>query len=209
MSNEKRALREEIFSHLRELLGPQAEKVAVQSAQLRMNDKREEGLALLCKFDAAIGGYGIYMEQEIREMLPGVYRPLSYFAMPLYSPYLSGETRDMVESCGAYLEFLLKRVVTMLPWERIQAEMDRLPLGSLVRKLRKNLPIEIYNHLLWFSLDIHNHAKHNYHQPDSHDIKKHLFELDEVFACYFIVRKLGYQIEKLSGKAQDVFLNTL
>jgi hypothetical protein len=206
MSNEKRALREVIFSHLCELLGSRAEEVAVRSAQLILSNHGKKGLDMLCEFDATLGGYGIFMEQETREMLPGVYRPLSYFAMPLYSPYLAGETRDMVESCGAYLEFLLKRVVRMLPWERIQDGFDRLPLGALVKKLHKHLPLETYKHLRWFSQDIHNQAKHNYHQPNSLDINKHLFDLDEVLACYFIVRKLGHEIEKHSGKSPDIFL---
>ncbi len=209
MSTDQRALREVIFSYLNDLLGSQAAEIAMKAAQLRMEGNNKDCLEMLCEFDATIGGYGIFMENKTRRMLPGVYRPLSYFAMPLYSPYLSGETRDMVESCGAYLEFLLKRIVKLSPLEKIQDGLDRLPLGSLTIKLHNRLPKEIYDHLRWFSQNIHNHAKHNYHQPNSSNMNKHLFELDEVFACYFIARKLGYEIEKLSGKSQDIFTSVM
>lgn len=154
--------------------------------------RNAEALKILLDFDQQLGGYGIYM--KINEKLPGIYRALSYVGFYLVMPNPENFTRGMIHSACVYLEELLKKIVRIMPWEEIKA--DSLPLGTLVKKAQKRLKTSTYEQLSWLAGNVYNHAKHhanleNEGEPD------HYFSLAEAVAIYFIVRKLGLELEEL------------
>jgi len=167
-----------------------------------MGDK-ETGLAILRNYDKTLGGTGIYQIRD--KKLLGVYRALSYVWIPLQGDNPENFTRSMIHSACCYLEELLKKIVRISPWEQIKA--DSLPLGTLVNRARKHLPLSIYDELDWLARDVYNFAKHHYNLEDD-DLPEpdHYFGLDEAIAVYLIVRKLGLELEGMIPLSKRVDL---
>jgi hypothetical protein len=81
---------------------------------------------------------------------------------------------------------------------------DRLPLGSLVHKARKHLPVQLFRELDWFTRNIHNFAKHEYtFEGEVEEQPRHYFEVDEAIAAYLLARKLGVELEAISGMTPE------
>lgn len=192
MSNNTRATTAEIVLHLEEIIGLRGEDIIDEFIHLRDAGYKEDALKVLLNFDQQLGGYGFYL--KIDEKLPGIYRALSYVGFPLLTPNPENFTRGMIHSACVYLEELLKKIVRIMPWEEIKA--DSLPLGTLVKKAQKRLKTSTYEQLSWLAGNVYNFAKHhanleNEGEPD------HYFSLAEAVAIYFIVRKLGLELEEL------------
>ena len=174
------------------MIGPQGKDIIDEFTHLRDAGCKDDALKLLLEYDEQLGGLGIYL--KIGEKLPGIYRALSYVGFPLLMPNPENVTRFMIHSACIYLEELLKKIVRIMPWEEIKA--DSLPLGALVKRARKRLKPSIYEQLSWLAGNVYNFAKHhanleNEGEPD------HYFSLAEAIAIYFIVRKLGLELEEL------------
>jgi len=192
MSNNTKATTDEIFLYLEKMIGPQGKDIIDEFTHLRDAGCKDDALKLLLEYDEQLGGLGIYL--KIGEKLPGIYRALSYVGFPLLMPNPENVTRFMIHSACIYLEELLKKIVRIMPWEEIKA--DSLPLGALVKRARKRLKPSIYEQLSWLAGNVYNFAKHhanleNEGEPD------HYFSLAEAIAIYFIVRKLGLELEEL------------
>lgn len=173
-------------------MSSQAVTIIQEFIHLYDADRKEDALKLLLAYDEQLGGYGIYL--KIDEKLSGIYRALSYVGFPLLTPNSEKFTRFMIHSACTYLEELLKKIVRIMPWEEIKA--DTLPLGTLVKRARKRLKPSTYEQLSWLAGNVYNFAKHhanleNEGEPD------HYFTLAEAIAIYFIVRKLGLELEEL------------
>lgn len=193
----ERAPQAEIFAVLERLLGAEAVQVSEQVEKLVADGQNETALARLKEYDATLGGIGIY---TITDKKPsGIYRAFSYVENPLRSPGVENQTRQMVHASCAYLEELLKKIVRTWPWEK--AIDGKLPLGTLVRRIVKRLPKTLYEDLNWLSQKICNPAKHHFNMEDDQQEPEHFFTVGEAIAVYLIVRKLGLEVEKLSGKS--------
>jgi hypothetical protein len=202
MSNRgQRASREAILSHLDNLLGLEAVQIAIKSAALSRAGKSNAALEYIYTYDASLGGIGIYKINDKRPL--GVYRPLSYVAMPLRQSGAENYSRFIIQSACGYLEELLKYVVRSWPHEIIKSE--GLPLGALVKRAYKHMPSDLADELVWLSSEVYNFAKHEYNLANEFDEQEpeHYFQLDEAIAVYLIVRKLGLQLEQLIGKTPE------
>jgi hypothetical protein len=87
--NEARAPREEIFANLRALLNEDAVTVSKEAAGLYSAGEHGYAINFLKKYDATIGGIGIYRSGGMK--LPGIYRPLSSIEAPILHGH-AGET---------------------------------------------------------------------------------------------------------------------
>ncbi len=202
---ERRAAREDIFEHLRGLLGNDAVKISQEVVRKYITGEQDEALKSLKEYDATIGGIGIYRGGG--KKLPGIYRALSYNEIPMLHGAAHEEGRFMIASSCGYLEELIKKLVFLWPWETFK--VDGLPLGVLIKRIQKRLPESLAQELSWLNKSVYVFAKHHYNlerQRQAGNEPEHYFELDEAIAVYFIVRVLGKQLEELSGKPQEVFL---
>ena len=196
----QRASRDEIFAHLGNLLGDEAEGVALQTANLAINGESEAATNLLTEYDKSLGG--ISLEDFKDKRVLGVYRPIFYVYLPLRTSSEPQEfSRSIAFHAGAYLEELLKRMVRLGFFEKITDK--RTPLGELVHRARNQLPETLHYELNWLAQGVHNFAKHEYNFEEAEEQPEHYFELDEALAVYLIVRKLGLGLEALSGKTVE------
>ena len=204
---EQRASQEEIFQYLRALLGDEAVEVVENVAQQYSAGDTETALQTLKEYDKTLGGMGIYKSQAGRK-LPGIYRALSYVEMPMQDGHAHKYSRTMVWMSCVYLEELIKRLVHLWPWEAIRA--DTLPLGILVKRIRKRLPDTLAENLEWLNRRVGIFAKHHGNlrrgrEPGAPEPESY-FGVDEAIAVYLIARTLGRQLEELSGKPEEAFL---
>jgi hypothetical protein len=193
------ASRSDIFGQLDHLVGQEAQDVvALVTAHLNAGET-ELALAALKAFDAKIGGVGLHMQQD--EKLPGVYRPLTYVEMSLRTKDPAQFSRHIVYSSCAHVESMLKRMARLGLFDHLRA--DRLPIGTLVDKIKKRLPNWLYDDLKWLS-GVANFAKHEVDLSDLDEPEpEHFFELDEAIAVYLICRWLAVELEKFGGKSRD------
>ena len=201
-NHRKRAPKEEIFAHLSNLLGEDAVRVAKLVAKQAIDGEREKALQELKAYDVKLGGVGLQWFEEKRQL--GVYRSLFYVLLPLkHSDAPQHDSRQIIHCSGGYLEELIKRMIRLNIFDRFRDVANRLPLGSLVRKLRKYIPSELANELEWLSQRVHNYAKHAFNFEMETDPPEHYFDLDEALAVYLIARKLGLELESISGKTHQ------
>jgi hypothetical protein len=195
----ERASKSEIFSNLHRLLGEESVEVSEQVESLIVEDKKDAALALLKEYDAKLGGIGIY---TIKDRKPsGIYRAMFYIEHPFHFHQVENYTRPIVSVSCSYLEELLKKMVRTWPWERIKG--DRLPLGTLVKRIEKRLPVPLAQDLNWLSQKVYNFAKHHYNFENDEEEPEHYFSISEAVAVYLIVRKLGLELESFSGKSAE------
>lgn len=192
-SKKERASHDEIMLHLKQLLGSTAVDVVNESSLLFLHKKKSEGLIHLTKFDATLGGVGIYSIIDKRPQ--GVYRGFFYVWLPLRRENPQEDTRTMIHSSCSYLEELLKKIVRTYFWEHIR--YDSLPLGTLIRRGKNKIPPKVYDEVDWLSQKIYNFAKHHFNfENDEEGSPEHYFLLDEALAIYLITRKLGLDLEE-------------
>ena len=206
MSEEKRATREEIFSHLKELLGDDAIDVSIRVYRLALEKNYEASLAELKEYDATLGGIGIYKSKG--KKLTGIYRAFFYVELPFIAKNPEEDSRDIIEAACGYLEALIKRIRRLSFVEKLKdSYKEDLPLGSLLHKVKNILTLDIFNQLIWLNKKVYVFAKHNYDFGDNeNEIPNHYFELDEAVAVYLIARVLGNEIEKIGKKTQNELL---
>jgi hypothetical protein len=203
--NEAHAPREEIFAHLRALLNEDAVTVSKEAAGLYSAGEHGYAINFLKKYDATIGGIGIYRSGGMK--LPGIYRPLSSIEAPILHGHADERSRSIVHSSCAYLEALIKKLVFLWPWEKNRA--TGVLLGSLIERIKKRLPLELEAELRWLDQRVYVFAETLIdlgHEPGSSGQPAASFELDESVAVYFIVRALGRKLEELSGRPLEAFL---
>jgi len=202
MSNRgQRASREDIFAHLKNLLGQEAVQVATKTASLSKSGNSDAALETLTTYDATLGGIGVYKVTDKRPL--GLYRAWYYVIAPLRNPNSEDHSRFMVHAACVYLEEVLKHMVHLWPWEKIKSE--GLPLGTLVNRVSKHLPADLADELAWISRNVYNFAKHQYNLNSEfgNQPPEHYFYLDEAIAVYLIARKLGLRLEPLTGKSPE------
>jgi len=206
MSEEKRATREEIFSHLRELLGDDAINVSTHIHRLALEKNYEASLAKLKEYDATLGGIGVYKSEG--KKMTGIYRAFFYVELPFIAKNPEEDSRDIIEAACGYLEALIKRVRRLSFVEKLKdSYKEGLPLGSLLYKVKNLLPSDIFEEATWLNKKVYVFAKHNYDfGDDESDAPEHYFELEEAVAVYLIVRVLGKEIERIGKKTQDELL---
>jgi len=199
----ERADQDEIFSHLSDLLGPEAVQIAEQVESLILTNQNRAALIMLREYDTTLGGIGIYTIVDKKP--PGIYRSLFYVDLSLRSSDAENLTRYTVHAACAYLEELLKKIVHTWPWEHIR--VDGLPLGALVNRINKKLPAPLAQNLAWLSKNVYNFAKHHFNMEteDVEEEPENYFSISEAVAVYLIVRKLGLELEALSGKSTEYF----
>lgn len=205
MSEGIRATKEEIFAHVTTWAGDQAIITSMKVADEYINRDKKLALELMKKYDATLGGIGIYRGGG--KKLPGIYRALSYNEIPMIHGHAHEDGRFMIHSSFAYLEGLIQKLVFLWPWEAIKA--DGLSLGVLVKRIEKRLPINLAQELSWLNRNVYVYAKHNFDlrkELESHKSLDHYFVLEEAIAIYFLVRVLGRKLEALSGKPIELFL---
>jgi hypothetical protein len=205
MSDGMRATQHEIFSHVRKWVGDQAITVSLKVSDEYINRDKKLALEMMKEYDATLGGIGIYRGGGLK--LPGIYRALSYNEIPMIHGYAHECGRFMIHSSFAYLEGLIKKLVHLWPWEIFKVE--GLPLGTLVKKIEKRLPDDLAQELWWLNKHVYVYAKHNFDLQKEREARKsldHYFALEEAIAVYFLVRILGTQLEALSGKPIELFL---
>jgi len=206
MNSERRASRVEIFTHLRRLLGEEAVSLAQEVAILATSGNTSQALEILRSYDRELGGIA---SEFTEEKGPGVYRPICYVYYLCFSPTPHHFGRQIIISACAYLEELLKRMVTV-GILGLGIPVRRFPLGKLVKKLRQRLAGKIPKYLLdeldWLAQGVYNFAKHQYNFDDWEEPPEHYFGLDEAIAVYLIVRKLGLELESLSGIPERTLL---
>lgn len=194
-----RAPREEIFKKLREQLGPESITVVAQVVTRLQVGEIEQALSILDDLDRQIGGIGLYKQRG--QKLPGVYRPLTYVDMVLRNTHREQFTRSAVHASCGHVEAVLKTKARLGFFENLKA--DKLPLGTIVEKIQKQLPPLLYDNLVWFSKGICNPAKHDYvfdeNFIEGNSSGEHLFDLDEAIAVYLIARKLVVDLEDNFG----------
>ncbi|MBN1872894.1 MAG: hypothetical protein JXA33_01585 [Anaerolineae bacterium] len=195
-----RATQDEIFAHARALLGDRAIKVVQETDCLAIAGQRDSALALLKSYDRTLGGVGLHWFEEKRVL--GVYRAFFYVLLPLRSSTEpQHHSREMIHAACVYLEELIKRMVRLNLFEKLKdASVERLPLGTLVRKVRKKIPICLGDELEWLAQGVYNFAKHKFNFEEDDEQPEHYFGLDEAIAVYLIARKLGLELEASSGK---------
>jgi hypothetical protein len=204
----ERAPRDEIFNHLRNLMGDGAEKVSQEVARTAILGDYEGALVKLKAYDATLGGMGMYKSTGVKML--GIYRAFAYVEFPFipWKNAVSG-TRGVIHASCAYLEELIKKMVWFWPWEIFKNYGPYgMPLGKLVNKLKGHIPEGLYQELAWLNTNVYVFAKHHYNlgEKDEEEVPEHYFELDEAVAVYFIVRKLGMELEGLSKKQAQVFV---
>ena len=205
MIEEMRATREEIFSHVKTWAGEEAILISKYVAEEFINGDKKIALEKMKKFDSTLGGIGIYRSGEMK--LPGIYRALSYNEIPMLHGYAHENGRGMIHCSFGYIEGLIQKLVFLWPWEKFKAE--GLPLGALIKKIEKHLPIELAQELSWLNKHVYVYAKHNFDLQKELEARRsieHYFELDEAVAIYYLVRVLGTRLEALSGKPIELFL---
>lgn len=199
MMTQNRASKNEILDHLNENLGGEALGLIQQIYELLESGKEEAILPLLKEYDKKLGGK--YLGKTPGRKFPGVYRPLSYISYSfMYPENIKYEGREIVSTCGAYLEGYLKIMVRLGFFERFR-KYD-LPIGALLRKAKDKLPEKLYEELDWFVRKAHNFAKHEYFLGEQ-EPPEHSFEIDEAIALYLVARKLGFDLEKVIGKSPE------
>ena len=195
-SKNGRATRQEIFDQLNRLLGPGAQAVVSQVVAHLQAGEVEQGLSVLGKFDENVGGVGLYKQRD--QKLPGVYRPLTYVDMVLRNAHPEQFTRLAAYASCAHVEYVLKQAAHLGFLNELRVE--KLPLGTIVKKAQKQLPASLYENLAWFSKSICNVAKHDFdareNLEDTDSLDSHLFDLDEAIAIYLIARKLTVDLEE-------------
>jgi hypothetical protein len=197
----QRAPRSEIFEHLKSLVGLEAVQTAIQVADLSRAGKVDAAMMNLKTYDATLGGIG--MHSIIDKQPLGVYLALFYFYKSLLQSNPEDLSRYMIQSACGYLEELLKYKVRLWPWE--ENKVDGLPLGALIKKASKHLPIDLVDEIAWLSRKVYNFAKHEYNLDDEFgdEQPEHYFLLEEAIAVYLIVRNLGLRLEKVIGKSPE------
>ena len=206
MSEEKRATREEIFSHLRELLGDDAINVSIRVHRRALEKNYEASLAELKEYDATLGGIGVYKSDG--KKMTGIYRAFFYVELPFIAKNPEEDSRDIIEAACGYLEALIKRVRRLSFVEKVKdSYKEGLPLGSLLYKVKDILPLDVFDKMIWLNKKVYVFAKHNYDfGDDENDAPEHYFELDEAVAVYLIARVLGKEIEKIGKKTHNELL---
>ncbi len=161
-----------------------------------------EALKYLKAYDGTLGGIGIY---TIVDKKPGgVYRAFAYVSMPFEYPDVENRTRSIIHAACVYLEELFKKIVHTWPWEHFNP--DASPLGKLILRYKKQMPPQLAEDLDWLNNTVYNFAKHHFNFEKDDEIPDHYFSVGEAVAVYLIVRKLGFQIESLSGKTKEELL---
>jgi hypothetical protein len=205
MSAGMRASQEEIYIHVETWVGIDAIMVSKLVSEEYIARDKEVALKIMKEFDATLGGIGIYCGGG--KKLPSIYRALSYNEIPMVHGHADECGRSMIHSSCAYLEGLIQKLVFLWQWEAIKAE--GLPLGALIKRIEKRLPVELSEELSWLNKHVYVYAKHHYDLSKELEARKsldHYFELDEAIAIYFLVRVLGRELEDLSGKPTELFL---
>lgn len=199
MGKQPRASRNDILGHLQALLGEEAVTLTSQAKELFSQGSSRDGLKKLKDFDQNIGGIGIYCRKP-DEKLPGVYRALTYVELPLSEPHPEEAARGMIVAAGGYLEDLIARGLGPEFFMQMLINFKKAPLGAMIDLIRISIPSGLFYELKWFSGRVYNYAKHDFDADNRSDpIGDHYFGLDEGIAIYFIVRKLGEELVKISG----------
>jgi hypothetical protein len=203
MSKLPRASRTEILDHLTALLSDRAAIVTSQVSERLVRGETQEAMRRLKEFDQSIGGIGIYYSKP-DEKLPGVYRALTYVELPLQKSNPADAARGMIVAAGGYLEDLIARSLGPEFCMQMIINFKRAPLGAMVDLIRIFIPVPLFSELKWFSGQVYNYAKHDFDAENRSDpVGDHYFGLDEGIAIYFIVRKLGEELIKISGINQE------
>lgn len=203
MNQRTRASQDEIFDHLIYLLGDESVQVSRSVARAAILGEFEGALTQLKVYDAMLGGIGIYKSTGVK--MSGIYRAFAYVEFP-FIPWKNavGNTRGMIHASCAYLEGLIKKMVWLWPWEIFKDYGPYgMPLGTLVNKLKGRIPDNLHAELAWLNKNIYVFAKHQYDLDDNESESEHYFRLDEAVAVYFMVRKLGLDLETLSKKSPE------
>lgn len=74
MPHHRRASRDEIFLHLRTLLGSEAVRVSSDVARLASAGDRETALTQLGTYDKSLEGIGVWYVSQHDQKPPGIYR---------------------------------------------------------------------------------------------------------------------------------------
>lgn len=195
----ERANRGEIFDRLAQLLGTEADQVTARIVELIRASQNQQAIEMLKAFDAKIGGVGLHSMQP-NTKLPGPYRSLSYVFMTLRTCDAEEHSRRIVESVCQNIENVLKKMVRLGLFERMQS--DSIPLGSLLRTIKNRIRRTLYSDLVWLNDEVYTFAKHenDFNDRDEPELE-HYFELDEAIAVYFIARKLVVELSKLANPA--------
>ena len=118
MSDGMRATCEELFFHVKTWVSEQAVEILMQISDEYVNRDKKFALDLMKKYDASLGGIGIYRGGG--KKLPGIYRALSYNEIPMIYGYAHEDGRFMIDSSFAYIEGLIKKLVFLWPWEALK-----------------------------------------------------------------------------------------
>lgn len=194
-----RASQTEIMEHLRALLNDEAVIVTSQVCERLVNRESQDALIILREFDQSIGGIGIHCRKP-DEKLPGVYRALTYVELPLQKSDPADAARGMIVAAGGYLEDLIARGLGPEFFMQMLINFKKAALGAMVDLIRISIPSGLFDELKWFSGRVYNYAKHDFDADNRSDpIGDHYFGLGEGIAIYFIARKLGEELIKVSG----------
>jgi hypothetical protein len=189
---EMKASTDEVTSHLQSCLGDEALLVSKKIEELVLIDQFDKALAVLKSFDKTLGGTGVF--SSINKKLPGIYRAFSYVEFPFLTSHVRDLTRGMIQAACVYLEELIKKMSFNWFWEI--ALPDKLPLGVLVKRIKHKIPVELYEELNWLAQDVYNYAKHHFNlEKEGKEEPEHYFSVFDAVAVYFIVRKLGRELE--------------
>lgn len=199
MSKLPRASRADIIEHLKFLLNDEAVIRTSQVSDLLVKGESQDALRLLKELDQSIGGIGIHCRKPDKK-LPGVYRALTYVELPLHQSDPTDAARGMIVAAGGYLEDLIARGLGPEFFMQMLINFNKAPLGAMVDLIRISIPSRLFDELKWFSGRVYNYAKHDFDADNRSDpIGDHYFGVEEGIAIYFIARKLGEELIKVSG----------
>lgn len=203
MTRPSRASRTEILDKLTDLLGDQAMSVTSLVSRDLLRGSVTDAMRELKDFDRKIGGIGIYCRKPDKK-LPGVYRPLTYVELPLTRSNPDDAARGMIVAAGGYLEELIARGLGPEFFMKILINFKKAPLGAMVDLIKISIPTALYKELKWFSGRVYNYAKHDFDAENRSDpVGDHYFGIDEGIAVYFIVRRLGEELIRISGTSKE------
>ena len=129
----------------------------------------------------------------------GPKRPLYYLRMALRG--LPEQTRDIMRYSGDYIDQLLKYVSYDMGNQgilKLKTNGLKLSLGTNLRKLRQELPLDLYTNLEGFNNVLYVPAKHQFEVKG----RPHLFSAREAITSLYIMKRLAPQISILSENAK-------
>lgn len=129
---------------------------------------------------------------EVLGMTPK--RPLYYIADAIYS-LPEKRTRDIIRYSADYIDHLIRFT---LEDKKFLSKWFRSPLGPNIKKLKKYIDSDLYEHLMLFNR-IYTQAKHEFH----HDEDKSFFSCEDAVYVIYITKKLAERILPLSERARD------